>query len=318
VSKAGSRRLREPEATGNNVIRKPISKLSRGVLLAASLLAMVLGYALLSHAKRVPNPSYNPADTSPTAAPRTVPNVALPDAAGFRDGLRRVLMPRDVFVEVPQPDGSVVREARKSFFGSWYWTDNVATWGRLFAGLSMGIAAGVVIGMLMGCYTPIEAMLRLPVDFLAKIPPTAMLAVFFVTVGTERELFWAMISFGILPTLIQSVYLGARKDVPQELIDKARTLGASQPDIVGSVILRQTLPVIIESARLCVGPAMVYLIAAEWLVASEGFGYRLRLQGRLNDMSVVYLYLVVLGAAGYAIDVALREVVRRACPWWGK
>lgn len=300
------------------MIRKPISKLTRGLLLAASLLAMVLGYAALSAANRVPNPAFDPSDTSAAAQPATRANVALPDLAGFVDGAKRALMPRTVFRDVPSEDGTTQREASKSFFGSWYWTDSVATWGRLAIGLSMGVVVGVLVGMLMGCYTPIEAMLRLPIDFLAKIPPTAMLAVFFVTVGTGQKLFWAMISFGILPTLIQSVYLGAKKDVPQELVDKARTLGASQPDIVGSVILRQTLPVIIESARLCVGPAMVYLIAAEWLVADVGFGYRLRLQSRLNDMSVVYLYLVVLGVAGYAIDVALREVVRRACPWWGK
>lgn len=289
------------------MIRKPISKTTRGLLLACSVLAMVAGYFALSHSRRTMN-----ADGTTSA------NAVLPDVAMLAHGVQRVLEPRAVFRDVVQQDGSTQREATKSFLGSWYWTDSVATWGRLFQGLALGIAIGVLVGMLMGCYTPIEAMLRLPIDFLAKIPPTAMLAIFFVVLGMGNAMFVGMIAFGILPTLIQSVYLGAKKDVPQELIDKARTLGASQPDILLSVILRQCLPTIIESARLCVGPAMVYLIAAEWLVTDVGFGYRLRMQSRLLDMSVVYIYLVVLGIAGYAIDVALRWLLHKVCPWWGK
>lgn len=287
------------------MIRRPISRTTRVTLGVASVLVIVLSYAGLCVWQKARNPS----DT-------TVPNVRQ-----LVDGATRAFSPQTKVVreQAPgKPEGEMVVRETRSFFSSWFWRDSTATWGRLFLGLGVGIGAGVLIGLLMGCYTPIEAMLQAPLDFFAKIPPTAMLAIFFVLFGTKGELYVAMIAFGILPGLAQAVHLSARKNVPQELIDKAHTLGASQVEIVWNVIFKQTLPTVIESSRLCLGPAMVYLIAAEYLVADVGFGYRLRIQSRLLDMSVVYIYLVILGAAGYALDLGLRQLVAWLCPWFVK
>jgi NitT/TauT family transport system permease protein len=145
-----------------------------------------------------------------------------------------------------------------------------------------------------------------------------MMAIFFVTVGVGFDMFVAMIAFGVLPTLTQAVYTAAKEDVPEELVWKSFTLGATQPEIIWNVIYKQILPAIIESIRLQVGPALVYLIAAEMIVADTGFGYRIRLQSRLLDMRVVYVYLVVLGAAGFLADVALRRLSRFLCPWYSR
>ncbi len=170
----------------------------------------------------------------------------------------------------------------------------------------------------MGCCAPIESFLVPPLNFLAKIPPTAMLAVFFVLVGIDMEMFIAMIGFGIMPILTQSIYLSAKHDIHDEHIHKAYTLGASNFAVIWNIVLRQTLPKIIESVRLQVGPAMVYLIAAELMMSQEGFGYRIRMQSRLLHMNVVYDYLLVLGVFGYLIDVAMVRLRKWTCPWYSR
>jgi NitT/TauT family transport system permease protein len=201
----------------------------------------------------------------------------------------------------------------------WIWEDAKATFlERLFSGLAVGVVLSVVIGILMGCYAPVEALLLPPLAFLAKIPPTAMLAVFFVMVGTDYEMYVTMIAFGVVPVLAQSLYHAAKEDVPAELLDKAYTLGASQAEVIWCVIYKHILPRILDGIRLQVGPAMVYLIAAEMLVGDVGFGYHIRLQQRLLDMSVVYVYLIILGAAGFLMDSALTFTRRRLCPWYGR
>ena len=156
-----------------------------------------------------------------------------------------------------------------------------------------------------------------PFALLAKIPPTAMLAVFFVLVGTQFEMYLAMLAFGTLPTFAQTVYQSAKNDVPDELIQKADTLGASQMELITNVILPQVLPRLIDAVRLQVGPAMVLLVAAEWMVAGVGFGYRLRLFFQRTDMTVVFVYLIVLGFVGLIIDQALIWTRRTLCPWFG-
>ena len=127
-----------------------------------------------------------------------------------------------------------------------------------------------------------------------------------------------MIAFGILPTLTQAVYLAAKNDVPDELVNKARTLGASSGELVLNVVWPTVLPRVIDAVRLQVGPALVYLIAAEMLFAKTGFGYRIRIQQRLLDMSTVYVYLIILGVGGFALGYGLTLLRRWLCPWFGR
>ena len=75
-----------------------------------------------------------------------------------------------------------------------------------------------------------------------------MLAVFFVMVGTDTEMYITMIAFGVLPVLAQSVYLAVR-DVPEERLYKAYTLGASHTEVLWNVIARQILPKVIDALR---------------------------------------------------------------------
>lgn len=219
----------------------------------------------------------------------------------YRDGLLRVLEPQGL---------------RKD--EHWLWEDLLATAKRLVGGLALGVLLSVVLGILMGAYAPIEAFFVPPLAFLAKIPPTAMLAVFFVLVGTNYPMYVAIIAFGTLPNLAQTIYQSAQKDVPPSLVFKAYTLGASHVELIWNVIFKQILPRMIDAVRLQIGPAMVLLVAAEWMVAGEGFGYRLRLFYQRTDMTVVYLYLFLLGSIGLAVDYLLIWFRRTLCPWFGK
>jgi NitT/TauT family transport system permease protein len=234
---------------------------------------------------------------SQTALDRTVPTLS----SLYHDGLLRVLKPQGL---------------RKDEY--WLWEDTIATFKRLIAGMALGVLLSVALGILMGAYTPVEAFFVPPLSFLAKIPPTAMLAVFFVLVGTTFKMYVTMIAFGTLPTLAQTVYQSARKDVPASLVFKAYTLGASHAELIWNVIYKQILPRLIDAVRLQIGPAMVLLVAAEWMVAGEGFGYRLRLFYQRTDMTVVYFYLLLLGWAGLVVDYALIWFRRWLCPWFGE
>jgi NitT/TauT family transport system permease protein len=197
----------------------------------------------------------------------------------------------------------------------WVWVDAKATASRLAMGLLLGVSGAGLIGLGMGCFKPFEAFFVPPLSLLAKVPPTAALAVFFVLVGTKTQMYVAMIAFGVLPTLAQAVYL-AVKEVSDESLHKARTLGASQPEMIWNIVIPAVLPKLIDSLRLQIGPAMVYLIAAEMVCADVGFGYRIRLQSRLMHMNIVYFYLALLAAFGFLMDSGLKALQKFCCPWY--
>jgi len=263
------------------LIRQPISTRRRVALAALSILILVAGYWSLAYRQHVRNPD----------------DQTIPTFAQLADGVRSAF-------QVHPRTGE-----------RWVLVDALATGERLFLGLALGVTSAVLLGLLMGCYTSVEAFLHAPLTILAKVPPTAALAVFFVMVGTDTEMYVTMIAFGVLPTLAQSVHLAVR-DVPMENTDKALTLGASPWEVPLSVVLPQILPKVIDGVRLQIGPALVYLIAAEMVCGDIGFGYRIRLQSRLLNMSLVYPYLALLAGFGFLMDGGLRMLVRRCCPWY--
>jgi NitT/TauT family transport system permease protein len=197
---------------------------------------------------------------------------------------------------------------------TWLLKDAEATLYRLFLGITLSVVISLIIGLLMGCFAFMEALL-LPINaLLAKLPPTAMLAVFFVLAGTDTTMFTTMIIFGLTPTISQTIYLNV-KQIPMEIIYKSYTLGCSSLEVIYKIVFRMVLPAIIDSIRLSIGPAMVYLIAAEMVVGDVGFGYRIRIQSRLLNMSVVYTYLALLAGFGFAMDFILKMLKNKLCKW---
>ena len=199
----------------------------------------------------------------------------------------------------------------------WITTDFEATIVRLVTALVLGIGASLTLGILMGCFDPLDAFFTPPFALLSKVPATAVLPIFFVLIQINFKLYIAIIVFGMLPSLAQSISATVRKDVPEELIFKAYTLGASQCELIWEVIFKQVLPRVLDAARLQIGPALVLLVAAEWMVAGEGIGYRLRLFYQRTDMTVVFVYVFILGVLGLATDYALIWTRRKLCPWFG-
>ncbi len=201
---------------------------------------------------------------------------------------------------------------------NWIIEDLSATYSRLFMGLACGICLSFVVGILAGCSSQVEAFVIPPISFFAFLPPTAMLALYFVTFGIETKLYISMIAFGIFPSLTQSVYQAAKKDVTDFAIAKSYTLGASTAEVIIEVVIKQIMPRILEAIRISIGPAMLFLIAAEWANGDVGFGYRLKIQSRMSNMNVVYVYLLILGIIGWSMDYLLIKFRRFVCAWFGE
>jgi len=262
------------------MIGRQISRPKAVLLSVLSVLCLLVGYSWVSHRQH----QLNPKDTT------------IPSWSQLGEGIKKFT----------QPDRKGER---------WIVEDSLATGERLVLGLALGIVFGFLIGMLMGCIAPVEAFFQPTVSLLAKVPQTAALAVYFVFFGTGMEMYVAMISFGIIPALAVTVFL-AIKDIPSEMLDKAYTLGASAFEVAIEVVFKQVLPKFIDAVRLSIGPAIVFLIAAEMVVGDVGFGYRIRLQFKLTNMNVVYPYLALLAGFGFLLDYGLRMLQAKVCPWY--
>ena len=196
-----------------------------------------------------------------------------------------------------------------------FWTDTWASLWILVRGLALGIAISGALGIAMGVLSTVHAMCSPIVTAVAKIPPTAMIALFMVVFGVTGDGFKiALIAFGISPTLTLGISLVARA-VPKNTIVKAYSLGASTLAVVVKVIIPQIVPQIIEMIRLAVGPAWIYLIAAEYVNASEGIGHGIVLSQRMVRIDHILVYVIWLAILGTAIDFAFHLASRLVAPW---
>lgn len=269
------------------MIHRPIPAWLYMSLALGGILLFLLCYSILSWRQTQKNESQG----------------VLPGLSGFVEGFDSITKSRGS-EKAPKP--------------SWLYKDFKATYWRLSAGLTCGTILSIVLGIAMGAYRGVEAFFSPVITFMSKVPPTAMLGVYMVLFGTKLELYVAMVGLGVFFTMVQSIFQSVKTDVGADQIDKAYTLGASEFEVITEVIWRQILPRIIDNIRLHIGPAMVFLIAAEMLFASEGFGYTIRQQARLVNMNVVYIYLAILGFTGLFFDWALLRCRQWLCPWFGE
>ncbi len=195
------------------------------------------------------------------------------------------------------------------------WEASKATLSRLFGGLAVGLVGGIVLGIVMGCFLKIDASVSPVMYFFSRIIPTAAMPIFFKVAGIDMEMYVAMIAFGSMPivTLTVSAYV---REFPEELRFKAYTLGASHLEIITTSVLPYVLPKVLDLAVMMIGPALVYLIAAEQIVAGEGFGYRIRVLTKATRFEVVYPLIVILTVYASIITFALKLLQKKCCPWY--
>ena len=194
------------------------------------------------------------------------------------------------------------------------WHDTAASLQRLLLGVGISAFCATVIGLLIGLLPYVRTTLSGFVAAVSMVPPLAVLPILFIVFGLGETSKVVLIVVGILPFLIRDMSQRVL-EIPRELIVKAETLGASTLVIALRVALPQILPRLIQAVRLSLGPAWLFLIAAEAIASEQGLGYRIFLVRRFLAMDVILTYVLWISLLAFLMDVALRWLSRRLFPW---
>ncbi|MEM1388822.1 MAG: ABC transporter permease subunit [Pseudomonadota bacterium] len=253
----------------------------RTALIALPFVLLFVAYALGSQARLAENPS-DKLMPSPTTIVETATRL------------------------VTQPD----RRSDKILF----WHDTWASLVRLSLGVGISAFLAATLGLVIGLLPYMRATLAGFVAVVSMIPPLAVLPILFIVLGLGELSKVVLIIIGILPFLIRDI--SARViEIPRVMIVKAETLGASSLVIALRVALPQLLPRLIQAIRLSLGPAWLFLIAAEAIASEQGLGYRIFLVRRFLAMDVILTYVIWITLLAFLMDSALRYLSRRLFPW---
>ncbi|MEL6678695.1 MAG: ABC transporter permease subunit [Pseudomonadota bacterium] len=260
--------------------RRP-GRVLAAALLLIPFLAVILAYAIGSEVRRAENPQ----------------DKLLPAPAAVVATAQRL---------ITEPD----RRSGRILF----WTDTAASLQRLALGVGIAATAGLSFGLLIGLLPVAQAGLAGFVAVLSMVPPLAILPILFIVFGLGEVSKVALIVIGITPFLIRD--LSQRVvEIPREMVVKAQTLGASSRVIALRVALPQLMPRLIQAVRLSLGPAWLFLIAAEAIASDAGLGYRIFLVRRYLAMDVILTYVIWITLLAFLIDWGLRVLSRRLYPW---
>ena len=107
----------------------------------------------------------------------------------------------------------------------------------------------------------------------------------------------------------------AIRAVPEELVQTARTLGASKLQVVRTVLLPGALPEIFDSFRVMNAILWTYVILAEAVNAEGGLGYMVELARTHQKASWSFAGLLVIGGIGLLTDFLIRSMSKVLFRW---
>lgn len=198
-----------------------------------------------------------------------------------------------------------------------WWVDTASSLTRLGLGVFFAAILGLIIGLLAGALPLVNANVTPLLTVVSLIPPLALLPVLFIVFGLGELSKVVLIMIGITPIIARDM-LRRTREIPQEQIIKAQTLGASTPQIIFRVLLPQLMPRLLQAVGLTLGTAWLFLISAEAIAATDGLGYRIFLVRRYLAMDVIIPYVLWITLLAFLFDFLLRWLNRRLFPWYSR
>jgi ABC-type nitrate/sulfonate/bicarbonate transport system permease component len=120
----------------------------------------------------------------------------------------------------------------------------------------------------------------------------------------------------VWPILVNTIY-GVRSG-DRFLHDVARTAGLSSAGRLVRVTLPAALPSIATGIRVSASLALLVCVTAEWVTGTGGLGSYMYTQQNALRLPEMYAAVILVGALGYLINLALRSAERHLVFWVGE
>jgi len=202
---------------------------------------------------------------------------------------------------------------------TWYGNDNllndmwISTY-RVVAGFVLSAVLAIPLGLMIGTYRPVQALLEPLTDFIRYMPAVAFIPLIMLWVGIGES---SKISIIFIGTFFQMVLMVAEdvRRVPITQIEAAQTMGATRSEIVSLVIFQSAKPALVDTLRITMGWAWTYLVVAEMVSANTGLGYAIIKAQRFLQTDKIFAGIILIGLIGLVMDQLFRWQHRVSFPW---
>ncbi|MDQ8726282.1 ABC transporter permease [Bradyrhizobium sp. LHD-71] len=189
-----------------------------------------------------------------------------------------------------------------------------ATGGRVIAGLIIASVLAITLGVLVRYFALVEKLVLPTVTLLSPVSPIAWLpvAIFVFGIGNAPAIFMVVVALFfhmVLSTITQI------DGVNRNLINVARTMGATKWQIYKRVIVPAILPGLLMVLRLNMFGAWMVVLIAESTGVGFGLGQVITMARNTFNPSLVFFTIALIGLLGFLSDWLLRLVQKRLLYW---
>jgi ABC-type nitrate/sulfonate/bicarbonate transport system permease component len=185
---------------------------------------------------------------------------------------------------------------------------------EFFSGFALAIVIGVPLGILMGWYSRVNAVLEPFVSALYATPRIALLPLLLIWFGIGLASKVAIVFLGAIFPILVNTITGVRT-IDVDFIKVARSYGATDRQMFLTVVLPSSVPMLLTGLRLGLGHALVGIVVGEMYGATRGLGYLIWVAGARFQTDRVMVGIILIAGLGVALTALLRAIERRFERW---
>ena len=185
---------------------------------------------------------------------------------------------------------------------------------RIYVSFFVACIVAVPLGLLMGCFVKVQALVNPTVGGLRYLPAASFVPLLLVYLGPTDVAKMALLFLGCVFFLI-ALILDNVLSVPKEFIESAQTMGANRRHIVIQVALRSAAPQILDSMRNMIAVSWTYLVIAEIVAATDGIGAVMMRGAKFLHIDIIMAGILTIGILGVLTDILFRSAAHLLFPY---
>jgi NitT/TauT family transport system permease protein len=188
------------------------------------------------------------------------------------------------------------------------------TFVEIAIGFPVGAIAGIGLGYAFGRSRVLAEIFEPIIIALNGIPRTALAPLFIVWLGIGL---WSKVGVVFLLTFFLNffnTYTGMRQ-MDQEYVDLARLMGVKGWKLTFKVIFPAISPYVFTGIRTSIPFAVIGAIVGEFVAATEGVGFFIRMSAGIFRTADVFVGIIILMIMVIILDKIAAAIEKRALRW---
>jgi sulfonate transport system permease protein len=190
----------------------------------------------------------------------------------------------------------------------------IATLLRVAAGFAIGTVAATVIAAIAGYWDVVRWLIDPTLQGLRAVPSIAWIPLFILWLGIFETSKVALIAAGVFFPIYLGL-LGAILSVDRKIVEVGRVFRLSGVAMVRRILLPAVLPAYVISLRAGLGLGWMFVIAAEFMGASEGLGYLLIDGQQLGKPAEIVAAIITFAVLGKVTDAIVAAAAAPLLRW---